>query len=320
MMRPRATTIALLIHLSALAVAASLLSLTVLYETLAGWRAGEVPLAPHGGRFGLRTPEAPAVWLPAGHVTVIVHGVNDDGKGWSLRVKDALRAAAPEGKRQEVYLFRWTRPDGGRPPLAHARNSVKGIEEKYPDHPEWDAAYQVAEARRLKAFLAGARALYKEYGVDGRINVLAHSQGSLNTLKALELRADADDLVFLGSPLTYTGERQDDVVAALPRVRGVLYNYYTPSDVAIRFMGGGGLLCEPCGWPTRDLPRDKVVQTKLNVPGHTGYYTADAIRANYVDKLGIEPGENHELPAEKMSEFSERWDELLRSTKLIDPE
>jgi hypothetical protein len=157
MMRPRATTIALLIHLSALAVAASLLSLTVLHGALADWRAGEVPLAPHGSRHDLRTPEAPPVWLPAGHVTVIVHGVNDDGKGWSLRVKDAQRAAAPEGKRQEVYLFRWTRPDGGRPPLAHARNSLRGIEEKYPDHPEWEAAYQVEEARRLKAFLAGAR-------------------------------------------------------------------------------------------------------------------------------------------------------------------
>jgi hypothetical protein len=226
--------IALLIHLSALAAAAALLSLAVVYQALAGWRAGEIPLSPHGHQSDVGSPEAPAVWVPAGHVTVIVHGVNDDGKGWSLRVKDALRAAAQEGKGQEVYLFRWTRPDGGRPPLTHARNSLQAIEEKYPDHPEWEAAYQVEEARRLKGFLAGTRALYEEYGVDGRINVLAHSQGSLITLKALELGADADDLVFLGSPLTYTGERQDDVAAALPRVRGVLYNYYTPSDAAVR--------------------------------------------------------------------------------------
>jgi hypothetical protein len=319
MMRPRATTIALLIHLPALAVAASLLSLTVVYETLAGWRVGEVPLAPHGGQHDPRTPEAPAVWLPAGHVTVIVHGVNDDGKGWSLRVKDALLAAAPEGKRQEVYLFRWTRPDGGRPLLAHARKSLQAIEEKYPEHPEYEAAYQVEVARRLNAFLAGARALQAEYGVDGRINVLAHSQGSLLTLKALELGAEADNVAFLGSPLTYTGERQDDVVAALPHVRGVLYNYYTPSDIAIRYMGSG-LLCEPRGWPTKDLPAEKVVQTKLDVAGHTGYYTAEAIRTYYVEKLGISPGEDHELPAEKLSEFSERWNELLRTTKVIDPE
>jgi pimeloyl-ACP methyl ester carboxylesterase len=334
-MRPRATFITLLIHLSALAAAASLLSLATVYEVLGGWKAGEKALLKCRPRYDFIATEAfaaeaagkapaaagdPATTrLAAGHVTIIIHGVNDDGKDWSLRLKKALLAVAPEGKRQEVYLFRWTRPDGGLPLLAHARNSLRAIEEKDPDHPEFEAAYQVEEARRLKEFLAGVRALYKKYGVDGRVNIVAHSQGSLIALKALDLGADVDNLVVLGSPLTYTGERQDDVVAALPRVRGVLYNYYTPSDVAIRFMGGG-LLCEPCGWPTKDLPGDKVVQTKLDVPGHTGYCTAEAIRANYVDKLGIGPGADHQLPAEKAAEFAGRWGELVRAARLIDPE
>jgi Alpha/beta hydrolase len=279
---------------------------------------------PEGAASAEEAPSAVAAdlattWLAAGHVTVIVHGVNDDGKDWSLRVKDALLAAEPEGEHQEVYLFRWTGPDGGLPPLAHARNSVPALEAKNPDHPESEAAYQVEEARRLKDFIVGTRALFAEYGVDGRINVLAHSQGSLITLKALELGADVDNVVFLGSPLTYTGERQDDVADALPHVRGVLYNYYTPSDLAIRFMGGG-LWCEPRGWPTKDLPPDKVVQTKLNVAGHTGYYTAEAIRANYVDELGIGPGEHYRLSAPKAAEFGERWGELLCAAGLLDPE
>jgi hypothetical protein len=58
----------------------------------------------------------------------------------------------------------------------------------------------------------------------------------------------------LGSPLVYTGDRQDDAIAALAHVRGVLYNYYTPSDTAIRYMAGG-LLYEPRGWPDKDLPK-----------------------------------------------------------------
>jgi hypothetical protein len=62
------------------------------------------------------------------------------------------------------------------------------------------------------------------------------------------------------------------------------------------------------------------VQTKLDVAGHMGYCTAEAIRANYVDKLGIDPGENYRLPAGRAAEFVGRWDELLCAARLIDPE
>ena len=345
-MRRFATFFDLLIHLLVLALAAALASLAVVCQTLHAPRGvpryeqlapepaadGGEPVSvppefwefPEEADSARETPSAvaggpAATWLSAGHVTIIVHGVSDDGKYWSLRVKDALLAADPEGESQDVYLFRWTGPDGGLPLLAHARNSLRGLEEKDSDHPEWEAAYQIEEAKRLKQFIAGARALFAEYSVDGKINILAHSQGSLITLKALELGADVDNVVFLGSPLDYTGERQDDVAAALPHVRGVLYNYYAPSDLAIRFMGGG-LWCEPRGWPAKDLPPDKVVQTKLNVAGHTGYYTAEAIRANYVDELGIGPGEHYQLPTARAAEFGDRWSELLRAAGLLHPE
>jgi pimeloyl-ACP methyl ester carboxylesterase len=155
--------------------------------------------------------------------------------------------------------------------------------------------------------------------VDGKVDVIAHSQGTLITLAALEQGADVDNLVFLGSPLIYTGERQEDVIPALPHVRGVLYNYYAPDDLAVRFMGGG-MLCEPRGWPTKDLPGEKVVQVRLPAGGHTGYYTAEAIAANYRDKLGPQGGELHELPTAAAAAFSERWELLVAEAGLVAPE
>src|SRR2546423_1576339 len=101
--------------------------------------ASETLAAPRGVKVPLEERRIP---LPAAHVTILIHGVNDDGKGWSLRFKDALTAGRPPDRRPEVHLFRWTRPDGGVPDLAHARNSVEAIERKVPNYPENEAGYQ----------------------------------------------------------------------------------------------------------------------------------------------------------------------------------
>ena len=324
--------------LLALGVGASLMALAAERETLSAWGAGGRPWLgedPPSGPFLMaplaadegRSRDAPAarraapemVSLPAGRVTLLVHGVNDDGGGWSLRFKNALLQSPYGDSRQEVYLFRWTQPDGRPPELRHARNSLAGLEARFPDDPDAEAGYQVEEALRLRDFLAGARALYREYGVDGRIDVVAHSQGTLITLKALESGSDADNVVFLGSPLLYTCDRQEDVIAALPHVRGVLYNYYTPSDTAVRFMGGL-MFREPCGWPERDLPKDKVVQTRLDVKGHTAYYTDECIRANYLDKLGIRGGQGCLAAGDEGRDFEEKWRKLTAAARLLDPE
>jgi hypothetical protein len=319
-----------------LGVVGALRALATEREVMSVWGAGRPPAPGEDARPGLWMVGAPAAvaapedalgrrhareltCLPAGRVTIVVHGVNDDGATLSGRFKNALVRSPYGDSRQEVYLFRWTQPDGRPPDLRQARNSLLGIAAPRPGDPNADAVYQVEEARRLKDFLAGARSLYREYDVDGRIDVVAHSQGSLITLKALELGSDADDVVFLGSPLLYTGDRQEDVIAALPHVRGVLYNYYTPSDLAVRYMGGL-IFRAPCGWPERDLPKDKVVQTRLDVEGHTGYYTEECIRANYVDKLGLRGGRACLAPVEKAREFEEKWRELTAAARLIDPE
>jgi len=262
--------------------------------------------------------EALTVAIP-NHVTLIVHGVSDDGKGWSRRFKDALDAGDPTDGLPDVYLFRWTQPDGRAPDFTQARNRVAGLEDRFPDQPATEAVYQVAVAERMHDFLVGARALYAEYGIDGRIDVVAHSQGTLITLEALDQGGEADNVVFLGSPLLYTGDRQDDVIAALPHIRGVLFNYFTPSDKAMRAMGGG-IIFEPRGWPQTDLPPNKVVQVRVNVAGHTGYYTEDAIRANYLDKLGAQGAPGCRLSPAKAVEFTEKWNKLTAAAGLIDPE
>ncbi len=266
-------------------------------------------------------PNQDALVVP-GRVTIVIHGVGDDGAGLSHCFKEAVDEQPTAGPRPEIYLFRWTQPDGDKPAVGHARNSLKGIEERYHDGAENKAAYQVAVAERLRNFLVGARRLYREYGVNGRIDVVAHSQGTLITLEALDQGGEADNLVFLGSPLQYAGERQDDVIGALPHVRGVLYNYYTPSDGPIECEGGftGVWFVEPRGWPEKDLPKDKVVQVKLNVNGHSGYCTEEAIRANYLDKLAMPGDASCRLPADKAREFQEKWRRLTADAGLIDPE
>ena len=216
-MRPSLIPIVKFLCILLLAAAAGAAVLAILCQTLSGWRGNAVPA---------RDRDALAV---PGRVTLVVHGVSDDGAVLSGRIKEAVAAAPAAAARPEVYLFRWTQPDGAPPALGHARNSLKGIEAPFLERRENQPAYQVAVAGRLRDFLVAARALYREYGVDGRIDVVAHSQGTLITLEALDQGGEADNVVFMGSPLSYTCDRQDDVIGALPHVHGVLYNYYSPS-------------------------------------------------------------------------------------------
>jgi pimeloyl-ACP methyl ester carboxylesterase len=263
-------------------------------------------------------PPSRRVSLPAGRVVILIHGVNDDGAEWAPRIKKALTQGSSEESPPAVYLFRWTQPDGRPPALAHARNSLKAIDEKDPRCPEMEACYQRDVARRLADLLAGVRALHREYGVDGKVDVIAHSQGTLIALAAMEHGADVDNLVCLGSPLRYTDDRQEDVIHTLPHVRGVVYNYYAPDDLPIRYMGGG-LRCEPRGWPTKDLPEGKVIQIRSAAGGHMGYLTAEAA-AGYRDKAGLQPGEHYALPAPEADQFMEKWGRLIGEARLIDPE
>ncbi len=310
MTRPPLIPVVKFVCLLLLAAAAGALLLAILYQTLCGWGGNTVP---GRGRDALAVPN---------RVSLVIHGVNDDGAVLSGRIKEAVDEGPAAGARPKVYLFRWTQPDGERPALGHARNSLRGIEARRIDGQENEATYQVAIAGRLRDFLIGARRLYRDYGVDGHIDVVAHSQGTLITLEALDRGGEADNVVFLGSPLCYTGDRQDDVIGALPHVRGVLYNYFTPSDTAIRLMGGftGAWFLEPRGWPQGGLPKDKVVQAPLNVPDHTSYYTEDAIRTNYLDKLAAADDLACRLPADEALEFTRKWNELTADAGLIEPQ
>jgi hypothetical protein len=107
------------------------------------------------------------------------------------------------------------------------------------------------------------------------------------------------------------------VIRALPHVRGVLYNYYAPDDLAVRCLGGGPTR-EPRAWPQKDLSEGKIVQIRSAAGGHTGYLTAEAA-ADYRGKAGLQTGEGNELPASEADEFMEKWDRLVAEARLIDP-
>ena len=74
------------------------------------------------------------------------------------------------------------------------------------------------------------------------------------------------------------------------------------------------------GWPTKDLPKDKVVQVEVNVKDHYGYYTADAIHANYLDKLRAARRTSPALCPRRRLEFTAKWNKLKAAAGLIDPQ
>jgi pimeloyl-ACP methyl ester carboxylesterase len=159
---------------------------------------------------------------PSGLVTILIHGIEDDGKGWAPGIARALLAAWPKDKQQAVYLFTWTQ-DGKKPGQFEYRSRVADLPE-----------YQVAEAERLKTFLVGARALFKKYKIKESINIIAHSQGTLITLKALELGAEVDNVVFLASPLDYKGKSgYADIERVMPRISGKLHIFWAANDPAV---------------------------------------------------------------------------------------
>ena len=104
MFRPLRAALALFCLTPALA-AAALSTLALVHGPLGDGRAGEITPPVVVGRDPTVQPTPP---LPAGHVTIIIHGVNDDGREWSPRIKKALTESFNGPSSQEVYLFRWT--------------------------------------------------------------------------------------------------------------------------------------------------------------------------------------------------------------------
>jgi RHS repeat-associated protein len=209
---------------------------------------------------------------PSGLVIIVVHGVESDGKPWAWEMKKKFDDRSERGKIQEVYMFRWTTPAGKKPPVADGRNSINNM-----------PAYQVEEAKRLKGFIDEANALFKKKKVNETINVIAHSQGTVITLKALDLGAQVDNVIFMGSPLNYTTDRQEEVLRVLKNIRGKLYNFYSPADVIVPRVNKQ--MRNERGW--KGVPVEKVPQIPQNV-SHTGFQNREVIRRNYLDKFPSE--------------------------------
>jgi len=73
------------------------------------------------------------------------------------------------------------------------------------------------------------------------VNIIAHSNGTLLTCGALLLGTQIDNAIFMGSPLDCDNRRsQAQLRAASQKIKGELYNFWSPKDEWAWIKGGIG--------------------------------------------------------------------------------
>lgn len=178
-------------------------------------------------------------------VTILVHGVNTDAAWFRLvsaemeKHQDVIHV--PGGGNVEHKLkyliipFTWgdyaIQKQGGYPHYA-----VDEVHQMF-ENPwvGYDRIYQGHSAVRLKDLIQEC----KKLGV--QINVIAHSNGTLETCGALLLGTSIDNFILMGSPLDCDNDRsQNELHAAVAKVSGKSFNFWSSWDEWATQKGGIG--------------------------------------------------------------------------------
>ena len=179
-------------------------------------------------------------------VTILVHGVNTDASwfngvvGQMRKYQDVIEVP-PGGGNVEYKLkyaiipFTWgdyaIRKQGGKPQYA-----VDEVHQMF-ENPwvGYDRVYQGHSAIRLKELIEET----KKLGV--QVNVIAHSNGTLETCGALLLGTSIDNFILMGSPLDCDNDRsQNELHAAIAKVSGKKINFWSSWDEWATLKGGIG--------------------------------------------------------------------------------
>jgi RHS repeat-associated protein len=240
---------------------------------------------------------------PSGLLTILVHGVDDNGDAWAPDMQKGLTGPL----KQPVLLFTWTTPDHERPGLLDFSTSVAGM-----------PRYEAAEAERLKNFIVAATELFKRYNIHENINIVAHSQGTLIALKALQLGAHVNNAVFLASPLSWQNGAKD--IEAVRDQFDHLTLYWNRHDQAVATANWnpvGALSKEGGNQEIAGLEKDKkvsqqeitVVPTGPAPTTHMGFVQdQQAIGKYYADKVGTPA-----IAPYDTGTFNAEWEALLRN-------
>lgn len=167
---------------------------------------------------------------------ILIHGVYSEGEWYTplLQWADSLAIDPPYAK-PLVIPFSWgeytSRRQGG-----HLMKAADEVHQMFRNQLiGYDRLYQGHSAARLKELIDACNAL----GL--KVNVMAHSNGSMLLVGALLLGAMIDNGLLMGSPLDCDNEvSQYELNQASKQVRGILYNLWNHSDAWATLKGGIG--------------------------------------------------------------------------------
>ena len=176
-----------------------------------------------------------------GLVVLLVHGVNTNAAWFDLAKQGLKDAGCP----QEVIYFRWyddaafwgyKRKGGGQP--NYATDNVKDM-----NSTTLNRSYMLRAVARLKNILNSLNKVKKKLSSKEPINVIAHSQGTIITIAALQQGAKIDNFIMMGSPLDIwenDNNGTNDLTEAQSSIAGKTFNYWSAGDEWAYFKGGIG--------------------------------------------------------------------------------
>ncbi|MCG3136945.1 MAG: hypothetical protein HJJLKODD_00783 [Phycisphaerae bacterium] len=202
---------------------------------------------------------------PTGRVVILIHGVNDPGAAWMNGAESSLiKYWKDKGECEQAVIkfkwgvprqdqsyssnvFWWSRENSGQGGLPwYATDDVNTT--RSGGWTEYERQYMTEAVNRLKWVIDVLNQLRQDLKSQEPITVIAHSQGTILTLRALQEGAEIDNLIMMGSPLdiwqsgwwgtSYTPD--NDLIKAKEHIRGKVFNYWSNGDEWAGFKGGIG--------------------------------------------------------------------------------
>lgn len=206
-----------------------------------------------------------------GLITIYVHGVNSNHVGYdSLRSTLKSRISIPTNMFEQYSIdMNWAISNGKGGfinPISRAsdsigspRNWIQGLSAQ-----QWRAVTKLKKiAQKLRKVIKSDRAFCNE-----TVNIVAHSQGTLISLAALQQGLKIDYVIFMGSPMDKEiiekASHNTDIEAGARNTQKIINMWSTSDDIA-RLKGGiGGF------GPPKNKISAKVIDIRLNRVDHFG--------------------------------------------------
>lgn len=167
---------------------------------------------------------------PSGDIVIYIHGVLDQGN-WFQIMHGQMLTNWKGADQQFGFQFDWRglMPPGGNPRAVTGRSSIAGT---------WKQPSDKKAVDNLMNFVKELQDLPSVKQRKEPIFIVAHSQGTMITLTALEKGMEVDGLVLLNSPLNINQDGRGDLQKALQNVATKATFFWSPEDHVARLING----------------------------------------------------------------------------------